>query len=156
MKTTRLFPRLVLLLIFVSFTAFSQNKKLDKALAKVDASYKAGSFSKALKSLAKFKSSAAKLGPNTKYMIDYYLRDANINLASGIVTNFESSLNSALTTSVSVYSENSTAHQHFKSCIIIEALKQFILGNASCLDLAILNNSFFFYGAIEKVFFCGL
>jgi hypothetical protein len=82
MKTTRLFPRLVLLLIFVSFTAFSQNKKLDKALAKVDASYKAGSFSKALKSLAKFKSSAAKLGPNTKYMIDYYLRDASINLAS--------------------------------------------------------------------------
>jgi CHAT domain-containing protein len=110
MKTSRLFPILVALFLFATSSVYSQNKKLDKALGKVDGYYKAGSFSKASKALSKFKSSAAKLGPNTKYMVDYYLREAKINLASGIVSGFETSLTNAISTSLAVYGESGTTH----------------------------------------------
>jgi hypothetical protein len=110
MKTSRLVAILATVFFFAASAAHGQNKKLDKALGKVDSYYKSGSFTKALKALNKFKSSATKLGPNTKYMIDYYLREANINLASGMVSGFETSLTNALSTSLAVYGESSTTH----------------------------------------------
>src|SRR5687767_5875483 len=110
MKNVRFLTALVLFCIAVGPAGFSQNKKLDKTLKKVDGYYKAGSFSKALKSLNKFKNSAKKLGPNSNYMVEFYLREANINLASGIVAGFETSLTNALTTSLAVYGENSTSY----------------------------------------------
>jgi CHAT domain-containing protein len=94
----------------VSQAALSQNKKLDKSLKKVDSYYSAGNFEKALKTLKKFKAGATKLGPQNTYMVEYYLREARINLALGVVTGFETSLTNALTISLAVFGENSTSY----------------------------------------------
>ena len=51
MKMTRFSVMAVLICSFFLQPAYSQNKKLDKALRKVDSYYLAGSFSKALKGL---------------------------------------------------------------------------------------------------------
>ncbi|MFZ6012043.1 MAG: CHAT domain-containing protein [Bacteroidota bacterium] len=99
------FSLLLCLLIFQS--GLAQNKKLDKTLKKVDSYYNSGSFDKALKSLKKFRSGASKLG-NSNYMVDYYIREAKINLASGILLEFEASLNNALNMSIATFGETST------------------------------------------------
>jgi tetratricopeptide (TPR) repeat protein len=60
--------------------------------------------------LGKFKKGALKAGPTSNYMVLYHLNDAKINLALGLVTGFESSLNNALTTSLTAYGETSTSY----------------------------------------------
>lgn len=107
MKTIRFYFLAVLISVCNLQPAFSQNKKLDKSLRKVDAYYKAGSFSKALKALGKFKSGALKISGPNQYMLEYYIREARINLAAGVVGGFETSLSSALTVSQAVYGETS-------------------------------------------------
>lgn len=97
-------------LCLISQAAVSQNKKLDKTRKKIDAYYDGGYFPKALKSLRKFKSGALKLGPDNNYMVDFYIREARINLASGIVSGFETSLTNALTTSEKIFGATSTSY----------------------------------------------
>lgn len=110
MKTPRLYLLPALFSLLILNAGIAQNKKLDKTLKKIDAYYNSGNLSKASKSLKKFKSGALKIGPQSNYMVDYYMREARINLGMGIATSFEGSLTNALTTSVAVFGENSTSY----------------------------------------------
>jgi CHAT domain-containing protein len=107
MKNSRFFILVVLLLTVVLQTSFCQNKKLDKTLSKADAYYSSGNYPKALRTLKKFKAEAIKLGTSNNYMMEYYIREARINLASGILTGFEASLLEALKISQTVYGDTS-------------------------------------------------
>lgn len=100
----------VLFSLLIVQAGYSQNKKLDKGLKKVDAYYKEGNFSKALKALNKVKSGALKISSQNSYMLAYHLREARINLALGIVTDFENSISNALNTSKAVFGEASTGY----------------------------------------------
>lgn len=105
------FLALSVLLSFLLLPAsHAQNKKLDKALRKTDGYYKAGSFSKALKTLTKFKAGALKISSQNNYVLEYYIREARINLAIGVIDGFEASLANALNTSKTVYGETSTSY----------------------------------------------
>ncbi|MBT1699113.1 CHAT domain-containing protein [Fulvivirgaceae bacterium PWU4] len=110
MKKVSFLTLSVLLCLFASQAAYCQNKKLDKALQKIDNYYNSGRLEKALSSLGKFKKGALKAGANSNYMVVYYLQDARINLAMGIIEGFETSLTNALATSLNVYGENSTSY----------------------------------------------
>jgi CHAT domain-containing protein len=96
-----------LLCCIISPAAFSQNKKLDKTLKKVDGYYQEGNFPKAIKSLKKFKSGAFKLGTESNYTVDFYLRDARLSLATGMIGPFEESVNNSLKISAKIFGETS-------------------------------------------------
>jgi CHAT domain-containing protein len=100
----------ILVFLFFAFPANAQ-KQYDKALAKADKYYNSGNYAKALAALKKYKSMVtAKLGTNNAYMVKYHLRDARYNLAYGILTNFDGSLNQAQATSIAAFGENSLNH----------------------------------------------
>lgn len=84
---------------------------LDKKLTKVDQSYNSGDYSKASKGLTKFKKKAvAKFGQDNKYMPGFYIREAKINLNSGLPTGFETSITNAIASSAKINGEASAAH----------------------------------------------
>lgn len=105
MKVIRLMSVLALALFF------SACGSLDKKLTKVDNSYNSGDYSKATKSLSKFKKKAtSKLGQNNKYMPGYYVREAKINLNAGLLMGFETSITNAINASFTLYGEASPSH----------------------------------------------
>jgi tetratricopeptide (TPR) repeat protein len=110
MKCPRSVSSLIVLCCILSVTAFSQNKKLDKALKKVDGYYASGNLPKATKALKKFKSGAEKLTTQGNYMVDYYIREAKLNLTAGILTGFDASLTNALSTSEKNFGATSTSY----------------------------------------------
>jgi hypothetical protein len=84
---------------------------LDKKLTKVDASYNSGDYSKASSGLAKFKKKVvAKFGADNKYMPGYYIREAKINLNSGQLAGFETSITNAIASSTKQNGEASATH----------------------------------------------
>lgn len=98
---------LLSLLSILSVAGFAQ-AKYDKMLKKADAYYNEGSFDKASKAFSKLKSKASsKLGPQNKYTPIYYLREAKLNLATGLLDNFEANINNALVSSGTVNGETS-------------------------------------------------
>jgi CHAT domain-containing protein/tetratricopeptide (TPR) repeat protein len=104
------FSLLVLVLFsFISNAALSQNKKLDKTLKKISDSYNSGNFPKALKSLKKFNSGALKLG-ETNYIVENYLWDARLNLASGLLPEFETGVGNILKSSEKVFGATSKSY----------------------------------------------
>lgn len=107
MKITSFHVLLLLLCALTTAPTFSQNKKLDKSLKKIDASYSSGSYSKAASALKKFKSGAENMGPQNNYMVAYYIREARINLAQGILGGFEASITNALSASATAFGEDS-------------------------------------------------
>ncbi|MDH4091658.1 MAG: CHAT domain-containing protein [Cyclobacteriaceae bacterium] len=110
MKIYRL-SLLIVLNLVVFQAARSQNKKFDKALRKVDTYYAEGSFIKAKSSLqAATKSITAKMGQKNTYMPGLYLREARINLASGMLDDFDKTLGSALAISLETFGENSASY----------------------------------------------
>ncbi|HET9486808.1 MAG TPA: hypothetical protein VFO54_05215, partial [Chryseosolibacter sp.] len=109
MKIIRFFTLSAFLCLYLLQVAPAQNKKLDKALSKADGYYRAGSFSKALKTLSKFKSGALKISSQNNYIAAYYLREARLNLAMGLAAEFEISLGNLLSSSEAVYGESSTS-----------------------------------------------
>lgn len=107
MKTIR--PLAFVLLIIAFHPSFSQNKKFDKSLRKVDSYYGEGNFPKASSALEKIrKSILAKMGPKNTYVPGLYIREARINLASGLLKDFDKTLNNALLSSSSIFGDNST------------------------------------------------
>lgn len=108
MKLIRCSVVLILFAFLVTGT-YGQNKKLDKTLKKVDSYYNSGSLPKAQKFLKKFKSGAIKPGIQGNYIVDYYIREARINLASGILAGFEESLNTAINTSEKTFGPTSNS-----------------------------------------------
>ncbi|MBT1708300.1 CHAT domain-containing protein [Fulvivirgaceae bacterium PWU5] len=102
---------LVALFLACAQPALSQNKKYDKSLAKIDASYAGGSFEKAESSLAKLKKTiTAKMGPQNTYMPGLYLREARIGLALGMLGGFDKALENAQASSLAVFGENSASY----------------------------------------------
>lgn len=84
---------------------------LDKKLTKVDAAYNSGDYSSASSGLAKYKKKVtSKFGQSNKYMPGYYIREARINLNSGLLKGFETSITNAIDASVKNYGENSSSH----------------------------------------------
>ena len=106
MKAFRLCVAVWLISVTTLGTGYAQSKKLDKALKKIDNYYSSGSYSKALKSLNKFRSSAQKISPQNNYMLAYHIREARINLAMGLLDGFDNSLSNALNTSKAIFGEN--------------------------------------------------
>lgn len=110
MTISRLFLFLLLNLVAIQ-SLFSQNKKFDKSLKKVDSYYGSGSFTKASSALQKLKKSiSSKMGQQNTYMPGLYIREARINLASGVLDGFDKTLNDALTNSLTTFGENSTSY----------------------------------------------
>ncbi len=110
MKIYRLTLFVLLSLVAIQ-AARSQNKKFDKALRKVDSYFAEGSFLKAKSSLlAVRKSIASKMGQKNSYVPGLYLREARIDLASGILDGFDKTLSSALTSSMETFGENSASY----------------------------------------------
>lgn len=102
-------PLAVVLLIIAIHPSFSQNKKFDKSLRKLDAYYGEGNFSKASNTLVKLRNSIiAKMGQKNTYMPGLYIREARINLASGLLSNFDQTLDNALLSSAGIFGDNST------------------------------------------------
>lgn len=104
-------PLALLLLILAGYPAISQNKKIDKSLRKVDSYYAQGNFPKASSALIKLrKSIVAKMGQKNTYVPGLYIREARINLASGLLKEFDQTLNDALLSSSSIFGDNSTSY----------------------------------------------
>ena len=100
---------LVVLTLVAYQPIFSQNKKFDKSLSKIDSRYNAGSFSKASSGLQSLKKSVvAKMGQQNSYMPGLYIREARITLALGVFDGFDKSLENALAASLATFGENST------------------------------------------------
>jgi len=92
--------------LLISCAVNAQNKKFDKSLRKVDASYAAGSYSKAMSGLKKLRSSVvAKMGQQNPYMPGLYIREARINLESGMLEGFGSIVDAAINSSKAIYGE---------------------------------------------------
>ncbi len=107
MKTLR--PLGLMLLILISHASFSQDKKFDKSLRKLDKYYAEGNFPKANSTLEKLrKSIIAKMGQKNPYVPGLYIREARIDLASGLLKDFDKTLNDALLSSSSIFGDNST------------------------------------------------
>lgn len=108
MRTAGLF----LLVFALGFQPLSaQNKKIDKSLKKIDGYYASGNFSKASSGLQKLKKSVtSKMGAQNPYMPGLYLREGRINLAIGVIGDFESTLNSALSSSEIAFGDNSATY----------------------------------------------
>lgn len=84
---------------------------LDKKLTKVDAAYNSGDYSSASSGLAKYKKKVtAKFGQSNKYMPGFYIREARINLNSGMLAGFEASITNAISSSATVYGETTANH----------------------------------------------
>ncbi len=88
--------------------AFSQNKKVDKSLAKVDTYYASGNFLKAKSGLDKIKKTVSSKPDLQSYLPGLYIREARINLALGTLSTFDNSLTTALTSSQTTFGDNST------------------------------------------------
>jgi CHAT domain-containing protein/tetratricopeptide (TPR) repeat protein len=85
-----------LLMTCVSLVSIAQNKN-EKFLKKAEAGYSIGDYSKAFKYLEKFKKKVTKkLGTPNEYTPVYYLYNAKYNLASGMISDFEANLQSAI------------------------------------------------------------
>lgn len=84
---------------------------LDKKLTKVDAAYNSGDYSSASSGLAKYKKKVtAKFGQSNKYMPGFYIRESRINLNSGMLAGFETSITNAISSSATVYGETTANH----------------------------------------------
>jgi len=125
MRYGKIFVFVLFLLLYASLAASAQNRKLDKRLYKVDVAYNEGNYPKAQKHLKKFRAGAVKLGVSN-YMVDFYIREARLNLASGILSGFESSLSNALAISEKTFGPTST---NFASTLIDVAELQNEYGN---------------------------
>ncbi len=97
---------LVVLALF-SQSLFAQSK-YDKGLAKAEAAYEIGDYNTAKKNLAKIKKKInGKLGQQNQYTAAMYLMQAKYDLGMGMPFDFEANLQSALSASAALNTENS-------------------------------------------------
>jgi CHAT domain-containing protein len=107
----RIIGSLLILCLFLVQPTLAQNKKIDKSLQKIDALYQEGSFAKASNKLKKLdKSTTSKLGKDNPYAPGFYVRQAKINVGLGKLFDFDNILQKALTTSITVFGENSSSY----------------------------------------------
>lgn len=106
MKATK--SLLAVALIFSIFQVSVAQK--EKYLKKADALYQKNLFSKAKKTLTKYKSSLAKLPVPNNYLPGYYVREARISVSEGVLEGFEKSIQNAVEASKGAFGENSVSH----------------------------------------------
>ncbi|MBX2967572.1 MAG: CHAT domain-containing protein [Cyclobacteriaceae bacterium] len=100
----------VVVAVLLAAPAWAQ-KKFDKTLAKADKSFNSGDYAKAIKTLNKFKAQVTKkLGTSNPYMPGYYTRQAKFDLAYGTLKTFETNINQAIATSITIFGENTAKH----------------------------------------------
>ena len=105
---TRIFTLLVL--VFLTSALLAQDK-YDKMINKAEDAYEKGDYSGASKALNKFnKKVSKKLGKQNQYTPTYHLLLAKYNLASGFLPDFESNLQTAISSSSSINQETSLKH----------------------------------------------
>jgi CHAT domain-containing protein len=113
MENTRLMKSRIfvfLMLIFIASTALAQ-EKYDKMIDKAEGAYSKGDYSGAIKAINKFnKKVSKKLGKQNQYTPTYYLLLAKYNLVSGFIPDFETNLQTAISSSSSIYQPNSLKH----------------------------------------------
>ncbi len=98
------------LILTVSGQCFSQ-AKYDKSVKATETSYEIGEYRKAISGLEKFKKKAfKKLGQQNAYTAKYYFLMAKYHLASGRITDFESNVQTAISSSLINNKENSQKH----------------------------------------------
>ena len=100
---------IIVLIVMGHFSTIAQ-KKYDKLLQKADSRYEYGDYKKALKYLISFEHKIKKLGDNSKYHPQYYVREARFYLASGLLSGFSESLDKAQSSAVVAFGENSENH----------------------------------------------
>ncbi|HEY5824138.1 MAG TPA: hypothetical protein VIT44_07235, partial [Cyclobacteriaceae bacterium] len=104
--------RISTLFVLILFTsAVLAQEKYDKMINKAEATYDKGDYSGATKALNKSnKKISKKLGKQNQYTPTYYLLLAKYNLASGFLPDFESNLQTAISSSASINQETSLKH----------------------------------------------
>jgi CHAT domain-containing protein len=106
MKSVKIFVYL-----FLITTLGTAQSKLDKAVKAVETAYEIGDYGKATTLLEKFKKkNFKKLGDTNPYLVKYHLLNAKMHLASGRFIEFETSLQSAISSSLLINKENSQKH----------------------------------------------
>ncbi len=106
MKSAKIFVCLFLM----TSLAFAQSK-MDKAIKAVETAYEIGDYGKATSLLEKFKKkNFKKLGDNNPYLVKYHELNAKMHLASGRFTEFETSMQAAISSSLLINKENSQKH----------------------------------------------
>ena len=115
-------PALFLLLTLSTEKSVAQTKtakqdkpavsdKNDKAIQATEVIYETGDYKNAQASLDKFKKKTfKKLGQQNAYTATCYLLTAKYNLASGLLLDFESNLQTAISSSIAINQENSLKH----------------------------------------------
>lgn len=100
---------LLTLLLLVSQQSFAVN--WEKMLLKANTSYEKGDYIKTEKYLNKLRKKATKkLGPENKYLAEYYLLSARNKLAQGLLADFTTNIDMAISMSQKVFTENSEEH----------------------------------------------
>ncbi len=101
-----------LLIIFIATCQLATaQSKYDKMIGKAEASYTIGDYTKANKYLAKFnKKASKKLGKENEYTPTYHLLLAKYKLANGMVLDFDNTIKNALSSSLTINTENSQKH----------------------------------------------
>ncbi|HEV8515943.1 MAG TPA: tetratricopeptide repeat protein, partial [Cyclobacteriaceae bacterium] len=97
-------------LLFAPLLASAQ-AKYDKMVAASETAYEMGDYKKAISNLEKFKKKAfKKLGQQNSYTPTYYLYTAKYLLASGKIKDFETNVETAVSSSILNYKETSEKH----------------------------------------------
>lgn len=104
-------PLILAFLLLASTSIVYAQSKYDKMITAAETAYKSGDYEKALGALEKFKKKAfKKLGQQNQYTPTYYFLKAKYNLNSGLLGDFETNLQSAITSSISLNQEKSEKH----------------------------------------------
>ncbi len=126
----------VALLLCTTFS-FAQSK-YDKMLLKAETAYEKGDYKSATKALTKFeKKSSKKLGKQNKYTPTYYILMAKYKLSSGLLPEFESNLQTAISSSDGVNMGNNLN----KGLILLSAAELYIQNGAFRVAKDYLNDS---------------
>ena len=108
MKTYNLKPSLLILAILLVTSQLSYAVNWDKMLLKINDTYETGDYIKTEKYLIKLRKKATKkLGSENKYLVEYYILSARNKLAQGLLADFTSDIDKAITMSQKVFSETS-------------------------------------------------
>lgn len=114
MKNSYLKPSLLIILILIVFSSNSYAQNWDKMLDKINSTFETGDYIKTKKYLSKLKKKTSKkLGKQNKYVVEFYILSARNNLAQGMLTDFTSDIDKALSMSEKVFTANSEDHVNY-------------------------------------------
>jgi CHAT domain-containing protein len=125
------------LVVAMNRNSFAQTKE-EKAIQAAEVIYETGDYNKAQASLEKFKKKTfKKLGPQNQYAPTYYILTAKYSLASGMLLDFESNVQTAINTSITVFKENSQRH----GLLLMDVAELYIQNGAYKIAIDHLNNA---------------